>query len=114
MYTQETGRGPLKNKKFEELTNGTPLRQEKSRFQNALDIADQRSMDDGGYSYYTGSMGSNSGRGSVSGRNRDIGSYAYNFVKEMISPSKPESKPKSKPKSSAKETKGSGFGGRGY
>tara|TARA_R110002074_G_scaffold24070_4_gene72120 strand:+ start:43 stop:363 length:321 start_codon:yes stop_codon:yes gene_type:complete len=106
MYTQETGRGPLKNKKFEELTNGTPLRQEKSRFERAKEIANKKSMDDGGYSYYTGSMGSNSGRGSVSGKNRDIGSYAYNFAKEMISPSKP--------KPSAKETKGSGFGGRGY
>ena len=103
---QKPGRGPLANKKVEALTNGTPLKQEKSRFERAKEIANKKSMDDGGYSYYTGSMGSNSGRGSVSGKNRDIGSYAYNFAKEMISPSKP--------KPSAKETKGSGFGGRGY
>jgi len=29
-YMQEPGRAPLKNKKFEALTNGTPLRQEMS------------------------------------------------------------------------------------
>ena len=90
-YTQMTGREPLKNKKFEELTNGTPLRQEMSRYERAKKIANKKSMENGGTSYYAGSMGSSSGTGRASGRNRDIGSYVYNFAKEMISPSKPKS-----------------------
>jgi len=102
-YTQMTGREPLKNKKFEELTNGTPLRQQ-SRLQNALDKADKKSKDDGGTRYYSGDFGGGGNRRVASGRNRDILSYATTFVKEMVSPSEP----------TKEETKGSGFGGRGY
>jgi len=102
-YMQKPGRGPLANKKVEALTNGIPLKQQ-SRYERAKEIANKKSYEDGGTSYYTGSMGSSSGSGRASGKTRDIGSYVYNFAKEMISPSKP----------TKKETKGSGFGGRGY
>ena len=107
---QKPGRGPLANKKVEALTNGTPLRQEKSRFERAKEIANKKSIKAGSPSTYTGSFSGGGGR-RTGGTDRDIGSYVYNFAKEMISPSEPE---KSKPKLSAEETKGSGFGGRGY
>lgn len=102
---QNPGRGPLANKKVEALTNGTPLRQEKSRFQRAKEIADKKSKEAGSPSTYAGSFSGGGGR-RTGGTDRDIGSYVYNFAKEMISPSKP--------KPSAKQTKGSGYGGRGY
>lgn len=62
-------------------------------------------METGSPSTYTGSFSGGGGR-RTGGTDRDIGSYVYNFAKEMISPSKP--------KPSAKQTKGSGYGGRGY
>ena len=104
-YMQKPGRGPLANKKVEALTNGQPLRQEKSRYERAKEIADKKSREDGSPSTYTGSFSGGGGR-RTGGTDRDIGSYVYNFAKEMISPSKP--------KPSKKETKGSGYGGRGY
>lgn len=108
-YMQEPGRAPLANKKVEALTNGVPLKQEKSRLQNALDKADKKSMDDGGPRKILGDFGGSGAGWRTSGRNRDIGSYVTTFVKEMVSPSK-----QPKPKPSQEETKGSGFGGRGY
>ncbi len=90
-YMQKPGRGPLANKKVEALTNGQPLRQEMSRYERAKKIADKKSMDDGGTRYYSGDFGNSGGRKVAAGKNRDIGSYVYNFAKEMISPSKPKS-----------------------
>ncbi len=100
-YMQEPGRAPLANKKVEALTNGVPLRQEKnifeiaednkpSRYERAIDIADQKSMDDGGPRKLLGDFGGGGSSWRTSGRNRDIGSFVYNFAKEMISPSKPK------------------------
>lgn len=102
---QKPGRGPLANKKVEALTNGQPLKQEMSRYERAKKIANEKSLEDGSPSTYTGSFSGGGGK-PTGGTDRDIGSYVYNFAREMIYPSKP--------KPSKEETKGSKFGGRGY
>lgn len=51
-YMQEPGRAPLKNKKFEDLTNGTPLRQEMNNDEKEGRGKYSKNKKDSGGNYY--------------------------------------------------------------
>ena len=52
-YMQEPGRAPLKNKKFEDLTNGTPLKQEMSTDEKEGRGKYSKNKKDSGGNYYS-------------------------------------------------------------
>jgi hypothetical protein len=52
-YMQEPGRAPLKNKKFEDLTNGTPLKQEMSNDEKEGRGKYSKNKKDSGGNYYS-------------------------------------------------------------